>query len=193
MIVVNQVTIGIDEEGVSLCVRLSIGAARTDRDMNFRHHRRRNSERGVVQRGEGFLRGEGRGFLDLLGPPLAVYNRSLPIGVGGNQTGVDCKLVGADLSPTKTPPDIGALIGTYAYPLRREQKEARLVAGFGKAENRCGLVVTDANVTVVSVAVGGHSRSLTYVNIVDVLLKAVSERDAKIEAAPALSIEGCNS
>jgi hypothetical protein len=71
-------------------------------------------------------------------------------------------------------------------------KEARLVEAGFEAENHYGLVVADANVTVVPVSISDQLCSLTYVNIVDVLLKAVSECDAKIEAAPPVIIEGCN-
>jgi hypothetical protein len=62
----------------------------------FRRHWRRSSERRPVESGKILLRCAGRGLLDLLGLPIAAWNRLLLIGVGGNQAGVDRKPVGAD-------------------------------------------------------------------------------------------------
>ena len=59
-------------------------------------HRRGGSERCVVERGKVLLCGACRGFPDLLGLPLAAWNRSLLFGVGRDQAGVDRKPVGAD-------------------------------------------------------------------------------------------------
>jgi hypothetical protein len=42
------------------------------------------------------------GFIDLIGLPLAAWNRSLLVGVGGDQTGVDRNPVGANQALSDT-------------------------------------------------------------------------------------------
>jgi hypothetical protein len=59
----------------------------------LRRHGRGGAESRVVESGKVFLSGAGRGFLDLLGLPLAAWNRSLLVGVRCDQAGVNRKPV----------------------------------------------------------------------------------------------------
>ena len=87
--------IGVGEEGASLVGARPLGRRIGSRD-EFRRHRRGCSKRCVIERGKALLRGAGHGFPNLLGLPFAAWNRSLLVGVGRNQAGVNRKPVGAD-------------------------------------------------------------------------------------------------
>jgi hypothetical protein len=94
MIGVDQVVIGIGEEGVSLACACPLCRQIGSRD-EFGRHWRRGSERRLVESGKVLLRGSGRGFLDLLGLPLAAWIRALLVGVSGDKACVDRKSIGA--------------------------------------------------------------------------------------------------
>jgi hypothetical protein len=95
MIGVDQVVVRVGKEGVSLVRPCPLRRRIGSRD-EFRRHGRGGSKRRVIESGEILLRGAGRGFLDLFRLPLWARNRSLLVGVGSNQAGVDCKPVGVD-------------------------------------------------------------------------------------------------
>jgi hypothetical protein len=101
MIGVDQVVIGIGEEGVSLACACPLCRQIGSRD-EFRRHWRRGSERRLVESGKVLLRGANRVLLDLLRLPVLARNRSLLVGVGRDQAGVDRKPVGANQALSDT-------------------------------------------------------------------------------------------
>ena len=95
MIGVDQIIGGVGEEGMALVragpLRRGIGLGdELGRDGRGRPERR------VVERGEIFARSANRVFLKLLGSPVLAWNRTLLVGVGGNEARVDREPLGSD-------------------------------------------------------------------------------------------------
>ena len=102
MIGVDQVVIGIGEEGVSLVCAGPLRRRIGSRDEFWRHRRRRPKCR-IVQSRKIFARGANRVLLDFLRLPVLACNRALLVGVRSDKTRVDRKSVGGDQTLRQAP------------------------------------------------------------------------------------------